>query len=682
MTKSDTPLKNIDTKRAKKELRQPIWAGDKEIVSFDTETHEGDIFCVTTSSNEKTFVYEDNGNILSESKLFQLLTQKYFRNTLNVWFNIGFDAEVILKVLPNDVLRELQVTNQVEYADKRITYLPNKYLRIETGIDNDIKGKRFLNCVDYYDVAQLFQNNLKGAIEEWLNGDYAKNEQDIDTTKFDNKKYIIDNYNRIIEYAKNDAKLTRLITEKLIHIAEEINIPCGKPFSTGYLAENYLKNTLNQKPFWGCSEMQSMAWKTYVGGRFEVFKRGNIGEVVGPDINSAYPFIMSQLPDPGTLDWCFHHLKDKSIPSISEIESADYGFIEAYITTSNNRIQPFAVKMDNIVKYPILNNYRITVLKDTFIWALNNGYIKDYELIKCFLGNKNGNTRYPFRFIPDLYEQRKVWENKGKEKRAWLLKIILNSMYGKLAQTQYKVELMGNDTKITDVPDHVSIHPGPNNELPHLKSLESGSLFNPFLATYITGLTRLELLKTVHKYDLINDVILFATDSIMVEKEAYYNSEIQELTESKNNDYKDQLGQWEFDYEGKAFVIGSGIYEVELEDCINKDCEFYKTNNCSNNSHYIKKATRGFKETSFESFRNKAKELNNQEPIIIEHNRPYTLGEAIHQTKIGVTDIGAFFKGDRKLHPDFDKKRDWDNANPSWRTLLHSIEDSKSLLLS
>jgi len=666
MAKSDTKLQHINTERAKKPLRKAQWAKGKSIVAFDTETNDGDIFIISTSSKDKEFVYENDGDILTSEEIFDIITQKYFRNTLNVWFNLGFDAEVILKVLPEDKLKVLQVTNQVEWQDYyRITYLPNKFLRIESGISpKDEKGKSFDNSVEYFDVAQLFQNNLKGAVKEWLpDNDIQKNGQNIDVKRFNEIEYIQDNYEKILEYAKDDVILTRQITEKLIKTAEDIDIPCGKPFSTGYLAESYLKNRLPHKIGWGPDTMQAMAWDSYAGGRFEVFKRGNVGEVVGPDINSAYPAIMKDLPDPSTLQWQYFH-PTETMPTLADIRNADFGFLEAYITTDKSKtIQPFSLKIDDIVKYPALDNYKTTALIDTFLFALDNGYIKDFQLLKAYLGEEDSNTKYPFGFFPDLYKQRKVWENKEKYRRAWLLKIILNSMYGKTAQTQYKVELAPDNLNIDDIPEGVKVGAGPSNEVPHLKYQECGSLFNPFISTYITGLTRLELHKAVEKYGLVDDTVLFATDSIMVDKEAYYSSDFSDLLSNDSISYQDQLGMWDFDYEGKGFVIGSGVYEVELPDGT------------------IKMATRGFRESKLGSFKEAAQKANGN-GITIQHNRPYTLGEAMHQKKLDNTDIGKFFKGQRELKPDFDRKREWQNTSVTWDNLLKQKEGSKPIVVS
>jgi len=44
-------------------------------------------------------------------------------------------------------------------------------------------------------------------------------------------------------------------------------------------------------------DLQEFAFNSYFGGRFEIIKRGFIGEAWLYDINSAYPYALSQMPD-------------------------------------------------------------------------------------------------------------------------------------------------------------------------------------------------------------------------------------------------------------------------------------------------------------------------------------------------------------------------------------------------
>jgi hypothetical protein len=198
-----------------------------------------------------------------------------------------------------------------------------------------------------------------------------------------------------------------------------------------------------------------------------------------------------------------------------------------------------------------------------------------------------------------------------------------------------------------------------------IESYHAGRRFNPFFASYITGLTRLELHKQVLEHDLIDNTVMFATDSIMVEKEAYDNSDFDKLIKTPNyeiddtdrflQEAKESLGSWDFDYEGKAFVIGSGVYEVEMAD----------------GSLYTK--TRGFPDKSFtKPLRELAKE--NPEGIPLKHRRPLTINEVLMNPQRG--SVSQFVAHDKTLVPDFDDKRYWGNPEPNFIDMLNNVDDS------
>lgn len=648
MAKSDTEFDHIDFSSARNPLRQPEWLDDTEIIAFDTETHKGDIFMISIASDSKTMVLEKGGEPLEPDFIFDKLTQKYFRSKLNIWYNISFDAEVILKVLPDDKLNELRVKNDVEWNGWEISYLRGKFLRIADG--NNHKW-------EFFDVAQIFGTSLKKAVEDWLpESDIGKNEQDIDTTRFNEKQYIQENYDKIKEYAKDDATLTKKIAEKQFDVAEnQFDIPCRKPYSTGYLAASYIRQRLNRKPGWAINSMQKMAWESYAGGRFEVFNRGDVGKVVGPDINSAYPAIMSKLPDPDTVEWI--ELDDPDIDSIREYE---WGFVRATVTTNpDKKIQPFALKKNGKRVYPILEDYTVTVLKDIFEFAYENEYLQEYTIEKAIVGETREETKYPFDFFKDLYHERKILEENGNYVGGRTLKIILNSIYGKMLQTNWKVVDYG-DIDPEALPDHQKFKPGPDMVHPHVVELKAGSLFNPFIATYITGRTRLKLHEAVERHDLVDDTYMFATDCVMIDKDAYEQSGFDsDLIADDSLPYREQLGKWDFDYEGTAFIVGSGVYQVETDEG-------------------FKKGVRGFEALHDKDIVEQARDADRV--IEVKHNRPISMGEALHQG-IDTADIGRFVDGKKDLSADFDTGRNWERENPSFGDLLDSMEGSTPLVV-
>lgn len=675
-TKSDTPLNEIDVDYAKGQLRQPEWANEKPICAFDTETHDGDVFMLSISHEQLDWsaaIHSHDGEdfeALEPERIFHWLTKPAVESTINVWFNLNFDANVILSVLPEQALQRLHITNMVEVEldgkPYEITYLPGKLLRIRKGRreieTEDGVTETWKVSIEHYDVAQLFRDSLEGAAQEWLG---VGKLPDVDTSRFGERDYINEHWDTIRKYARRDADLTMRLTRELIDTAEDedLGIPTGKPISTGYLAENYLRDQLDRKPGWGLTKMQAMAWDSYAGGRFEVFERGDIGEVAGPDINSAYPAILADLPDPGTLRWGVF-----ADPSIDRLREADYGFVDVTVSTDEaRRIQPFAVKIEDVVTFPALDQHRITVLLDTFLFALEADLITDHEVHEASLGFDDGTAEYPFSFVHDLYDRRKTWEAEGREKAALLLKIVLNSLYGKTAQTTVGNEILDDGINPNEVENFTQV-------LGHAvsQSQRGGAMFNPFIASYITGLTRLELHRAVYETGLEQDTILFATDSIMVREEAYRNSNFRDLL-------GDRLGEWDFDYRGRAFVVGSGVYEVERTDLVPEDFDSYE----DLRETITKTVSRGFREADLDGKLRDAAASAGSEAVPIVSERPRTIGEALFRNElITLEDVGVFDSATRDLSASFDRKREWDNPETTFTELLDGPEGSSPVVLS
>lgn len=651
MAKSDASFEQLELSKAYSPPHNPSFAEGKTVNGFDTETADGDIFMLSVAWDScGAKAPHADGKILDSRTLWKYLTHERARSSLNMWYNLDFDANVFFKhVLDKEQMARLVVSGTVETSEYEITYIPSKFLKIK-----DSNG----HSHTHYDAAQFFYTSLADASEEWLGE--QKLQETIDVTQFgltdgEANEYIKDNLNTIQTYARKDAKLVRDLWKEAVSVGENLGIPMGKPFSTGYLAESYLNAKLPEKPGIGPREMASMAWEAYAGGRFEVIKRGDIGRVSGPDINSAYPHILQNLPDPKTLQW-----RHKLNPSIETLREADYGFVSATVTTDKDRpIQPFAIKVDDKLNYPALVNHDITCVKDIFVNAYDYDYLEDYTIEEAWIAKDTPNTDYPFTFIDPLYNERKDFEANGKFKKGQWLKIVLNSMYGKTCQTTPKRRRVEGMTELSDKEHHV-----PNMSLPKMiregyengfvEYLEAGAWFNPFIAAYITGLTRLELHKRILEYGLEYDTVMLATDSLMIEQEPFEQSGF------ADDLVKSGLGNWDYDYEGSAFVIGAGVYQIDFDD----------------GSHKVK--TRGFKEADLaEGLRHAANTTEGN--IEIESMRPRKVAEVIWQNE-PVSDIGKFQSLSRDLAPDMDTKRVWEGRT-TFNTLVEGTEGSKPLVV-
>lgn len=701
MAKSDRPIDRIDLDTSYNDQVEPTWRGMKQINAFDTETHNGTVFMLSYAIGDDSGVIGNpDVSELSAEIIFDKITAYSCRSAINIWYNLDFDANAILSgILSKQELTEISVKSETETTvngiDYNIRYIKGKFLRIQD--ENR-------NTYEHYDISQFFYTSLDNAAEQWL-GENKK--EGIDTSKFGDKDYIKQQYDEIAKYAEKDATLTQELANELTKEAENLDIPMGKPISTGYLSAEYLRANTSKKPNFHHSKMQSMFWDSYYGGRFEVFERGYVGEVAAPDINSAYPAIMKDLPNPATVDWVGYSNEmessfsfDNKPFSFEDVCKADYGVVRATVTTDPNvKIQPFARKIDGKVTYPVMMDTEITVIKPILEFAIKQGIVIDYELHEAWLGNANEDTEYPFKFIGDIYAQRKVFEIlEGLLKKGQLLKIVLNSLYGKTCQTTKLLEVIDlSETGEIELDLHQSIQPKDYlslNQRENLKddeviiaSYTGGRRFNPFFASYITGMTRLELHKQVVQNDLVEDTVMFATDCIMVKKDAYEASDFNELIKvpEKNDDReefrkkaKESLGYWDFDYKGKAFIVGSGVYEVDFGYCTNEDCENYE-GDCPNRKHRVKTQTRGFQEHNLDgTLLELARESN--DGITISNERPLTIGEVLISPERG--NVSEFVEDSKTLQPDFDTKRNWERESPTFNDLVATNETSEPLNLA
>ena len=698
MSKSDAKLERISLRKVFQHQQDAHWAKGKQINAFDTETFKGTVFMLSYAIAEDSGV-EHKGYIgqLDSATILDYLTDYRCRSAINVWYNLDFDANAILSGILNErQLTELVTTNQtattVDGITYDISYVKGKFLHI---------SDEHRNNYSHYDISQFFYTSLDNASKEWLD---KQKIDEIDTSQFDNPEYIMENYDKIVEYAEKDATLTKELAQELIYTAEDLDIPMGKPFSTGYLSAEYLRANTEDKPGFGSNSYQDLFWQSYYGGRFEVFKRGNVGDVVAPDINSAYPAIMKDLPDPSTLQWEHYQSKDESgfvdtqQCDFEDICNADYGVVRVIVSTdARNPIQPFAHKIDGKVHFPVLTETEISVIKPIFEFAVKNDLVTRFRIKEAWLGYENEDAEYPFDFIGDLYGERKLFEKNNYYRKGKLLKIVLNSLYGKTCQTTESKQLLelneeGYELDKYEKPlpkQFLSINQRSqlrDNEI-IISRLESGRRFNPFIASYITGMTRLELHKRVVEYDLVEDTVMFATDCLMVDKEAYEKSDFDELIHTPNEDLEgdafmenaaETLGMWDFDYQGEAFIVGSGVYEVDMKECQKRECDNYGSW-CDNESHRTKTKTRGFTEKTLDITLKKSARKHN-EGIPIETNRPLTISEVLISPERG--SVSEFIEDKKKLTAGFDDKRNWQRDRVTFRQLLHSAEESRPIDLA
>ena len=472
----------------KKQNRDPAHSELRPIYALDTETWQGDIFLIADSDGR----YLDK--ITPESIISWLFYKKY-EGSWCFFYNLSYDAEVILKLLGAELYR-YKSTGKLEFnfGKYRIVYYPEKCLKITTGHHSVI----FYDIAQFYhsDLVTAYQNNIGELPKEYLK--FKKKRSEFSPT------YYRRNTNQVRSYCISDCKYTKQLAEHWIKLFDDaFSFYPARWLSSGYLAEKVLiNNKINIPKFDSIPYViQEMAYRSYYGGRFEIIKRGLIGKAFLYDINSAYPYAITQIPDLSKGKW----IKRKSIHKDTKL-----GFFRIRANSPDCKyIPPFPFRVKSNIIFPSGEFETYVTLQELQACKSKTFYriLESYQFIP-------ESDIYPYRdFIEKLYQKR--MELKAQNNPLQLpIKIILNSIYGKTGQS---VE----------------------NRI--------GNLFNPVIFAFITGFTRAQLYNFVRENSIERDVVFFATDSICTTKKLDVNST--------------KLGDFSFDNEASdVFVLQNGFY--------------------------------------------------------------------------------------------------------------------------
>jgi len=368
--------KTLDGIRVRPQNRNPNKLDkQKEILGVDTETHNGNIFLIADS----------DGNCLDKIS-FDSIAKFLFKHE-GKWlffYNLGYDAECILKLLPENILRSYKWKKELrfKYKNYKIHYIDRKKLTIS-------KGKHSVIC---YDIAQYYDNKsllqaYKDAIKLKIDSQYLsiKNQRNLFTNYYYSR-----HKNQIRDYCIQDCVLTKKLAQNWIDTFYAVfDFYSNNWISAGYLAEKVLINNgifvpkFNEISF----EIQEIARSSFYGGRFELIKRGYIGECYLYDINSAYPAALTTLPDITKGRW----ITRKKIHPKARI---GFFFILANIDDSV-KIAPFPfVKKNRTICYPS-GTFRTYVTLAELKMIDDDPKIK-YKIIESWQFIPNKNTEYQF----------------------------------------------------------------------------------------------------------------------------------------------------------------------------------------------------------------------------------------------------------------------------------------------
>lgn len=618
-------LKYNELKIGRQSRYRPIKNWSYPVLSYDTETLlNGDIFLLADSL----------GNYVWRPTLrncLDFLFKRSHHSHLNFFYNLEFDIRGIIKFLYESEQKKL-VT-----AGKAVINLPigrkgsNQPVSYTIRYCKDrmyiVKGGK--KTVAFYDLAQFYKPlGLDKAAQTYL-GERKEEIKDYDFTLESIEK----RKEEIIKYCLRDCVLTQRLGELVKKEFEKLGIYEKVYISPAFLTEKYFirhcyvpktLSLLNSR--W--KQAVEYAYNSYKGGWIEIQKRGHFEHLYRYDINSAYPWVMSNLIDPTKGTWT----KSKTY-----LNGATYAFLKCRVHIDPSQPDPYfsptvyLSPISYLLSLKGLNlRYYPTGEWETYLTK------SEYHFIRDVLGKRgkgqveliDGWFFFPTPFIPlplknriDLLYQKKteLKEASKTDLKALIeyekIKLLLNSFYGKFIQRVEIRSLDKDENIITGDPETG-------------KKAKTGNLFNPIWAAIITSEVRLLIARVLLDKEQCCAATL--TDGILT-------------TKPLDIPLGNKLGEWSEKEGGETVIILPGAYGIKgikSQSKIRAFAGIFKGDVSDNWFDYLT--------------RHKA-----EESIKIIDRRPVSLMEALlHSQKFTTRDINRFVEFEREYNLK-ENRRSW-----------------------
>lgn len=454
----------------------------------------GDNYCLLGTSAEAIV----SSRYLTSARCLRFLRGLHAYRSILVAFGLGLDVAHWVRDLPDELQLQLWRGHEIEWRGYRLQFLARKVFILR-------HGKR---CRRIYDVQSFFESSFESALERHgievpeivRRGKAARGAFESWT------RQELRRYNRA-ECECLELLMQRLASMMDIEYAPGRTLRPAAWHGPGALAGKVLREegvgaivrSERELP----EELQDVLLRSYFGGRIEAFGAGTVDRPVWRyDIRSAYPAAIRELPEP-TEHW-------HRVPA----------------WTPERRFAVWRVRWD---LRPHLHYQR---LPGPFPWRRSDGSIifraegvgwywtpEVEAALELFPGVEvidglapETRDRYPLRqVVDDLYALRQRLKADG-DPRQVVVKLALNSLYGKLAQ-----------------------------------SVGAARYRSMAWAGYITSWTRAQMLRAMMQDP--SAVLAALTDGLLT---------VRELSLPLGSN----LGEWECEQFSSALILAPGVYRL------------------------------------------------------------------------------------------------------------------------
>lgn len=509
------------------------------------------VYGLLANSNNDYII--DLDGLSTEACLNFLTSSKYSNNTIHVCFGASYDVNMMLRDIPIPLLMELHKGDgKVMWGKFDLEYRPRKSFTVRK-YKTEIRNGKEYKCYDaakrqyiiekivtLWDVFGFFQKKFTKVIKDWSKGtEYEQKHfavlEAIEQGKQRRGSFSVEELKEyVVPYCLAECDCLRDIMHILHGYLLEADLKLARWDGAGAVAAAGLKKqgikrhirtgpNLDQEPW--PERVAIAAEYAYFGGWIEAFMFGHILKTVYHyDLRSAYPSALVGMPSLSqgawiTIDFGNWLPLDKVQDIINNLPSYWIGHV-AWSKGPKYGPCPFSWRNKlGTVTRPVQGRG----------WHWSPEIVAAYKLfpkmqfsidtIHFFVPNVD--CEKPFQFVKEVYELRRKLKDLGKGMEL-VLKLYLNSLYGKLAQS-----LGYNSKRRLKPPYHCLI-----------------------LAGLITSETRAKLLHAAMQKPL--SIISIATDGI-------YSLEPLDL------DIGPGLGQWEYTQHDSMTIVQPGFYWYETK---------------------------------------------------------------------------------------------------------------------
>jgi hypothetical protein len=355
---------------------------------------------------------------------------------IHVGYAFKYDANMILRDLPVGRMRRLCKSKRVQWNGYHLEWIPGKWFQVS----------RLGTSCRIQDIFSFFGTSFVKSLKAWKVGT-DQEWKAIEAGKDSRGDFTLEQLDEfVIPYWRGELRLLVSLSDNLRDVLYSGGFHIDKWYGPGAIASHTYTSRGTKAVMAQCpDEVVEASCHAYAGGRFEGFRAGYYeGPVYSADINSAYPYALSKMPNLATGRWS--HIRDQGSLSRLVREETRCGlFHVSYVLSYNAMLGAkehglpgplFHRGSKGQFGFPVRNEGVWVHAPEFFMikemWEkYGEKFLRSYEIKEAWVFSDDGT--YPFAWVGDLYDQRAQWKREGNPAQL-AAKLGLNSLYGKLAQ--------------------------------------------------------------------------------------------------------------------------------------------------------------------------------------------------------------------------------------------------------